>query len=240
MHIAGLDVGFAPLKRTNALAVLQNGHLTVEKLSVKERNERLAELTGLDAIAIDAPLVPPDCEPHTPRFVERLFSLGLFQKRCKPGMSHIPGTGRLLREHGAMSAQLVSNSSAKIVEAFPNAFLGVLLDDDVYLDPPKLRRGKKFDWLYDECAKRELFAELIRSAGLPEEVAIRMMNETDHDRRSALVCLVTAAFAHLREAEMVGDVAGGYFALPPRRHWAEWAESAIFDSPNEFHTKPGN
>jgi hypothetical protein len=67
-----------------------------------------------------------------------VFSRGVFQKRCKPGMSHVRGTGQLLREHGLRAAEQLLAArpfrtsmyplqrvwpDAPIVEAFPNAFL---------------------------------------------------------------------------------------------------------------------
>ena len=42
-----------------------------------------------------------------------------------------------------------------LVEAFPNAFMGVLLPSDCFDRLPKLGRGKKFEWLYDECRERK-------------------------------------------------------------------------------------
>ena len=39
-----------------------------------------------------------------------------------------------------------------IVEAFPNAFLGVLTLEAELLSAPKLKRGRRFDWLYERMA----------------------------------------------------------------------------------------
>jgi hypothetical protein len=36
-----------------------------------------------------------------------------------------------------------------IVEAFPNAFLGVLTPEVDMLSELKLKRGRRFDWLYE-------------------------------------------------------------------------------------------
>jgi hypothetical protein len=37
-----------------------------------------------------------------------------------------------------------------IVEAFPNTFLGVLMPEVELLAAPKFKRGRRFDWLYDQ------------------------------------------------------------------------------------------
>ena len=99
-----------------------------------------------------------------------LFTLGRFQRRCKPGLSHVPGTGRAFRQAGHESAWQPSKISSgrellvkfprvwgtrNLIEAFPNAFMGVLLPDGCFDRMPKLRRGQKFEWLYDECLKRK-------------------------------------------------------------------------------------
>src|SRR5947209_10617190 len=139
MHLVGVDIGFSEQRRSNGIAVLRDGRLIrAERLSVSERDAALRELRDVDAIAIDAPLLPPGTADTLPRHCERVFSVGLFQKRCKPGMSHIRGTGQRLREHGRRAAEqlLVARSfrpstqplqrvwpDAPIVEAFPNAFL---------------------------------------------------------------------------------------------------------------------
>jgi hypothetical protein len=36
------------------------------------------------------------------------------------------------------------------VEAFPNAFLGVLMPEEELALAPKSKRGRRFDWLYEQ------------------------------------------------------------------------------------------
>ena len=243
MHLVGLDIGFSERRRSNGIAVLRNGKLIrAERLSVGERDAALRELRELDAIAIDAPLLPPSTADTLPRYCERVFCLGLFQKRCKPGMSHIRGTGQLLREHGRRAAEqlLIARSfrsslqplqrvwpDAPLVEAFPNAFLGVAVPNDDYLNAIKIKRGGKFDWLYDRWIARGLFRDAVAAAQLPEEIAVRCEMERDHDVRAALVCLLTAAFAAHGTAVAVGQELDGYFFLPPADLWAPWANESI-------------
>lgn len=240
MHLIGLDIGFSERRRTNALAQLHEGKLTVEKLNVAERNERLRALSGIDMIAIDAPIVPSSSSPDVPRAVERTMSRGLFQKRCKPGHSHVRGTGRTLREHGNSAAELVRRAApsdgrriarvvpdANVVEAFPNAFLGVLVSNAAYESAPTFKRGGKFDWLYDQNLRTAAVRELAESAALPSDFIRVFIEERDHEKRAALVCLLTAALAAAELAHFVGDEHTGYFALPPIHAWQTWATSAL-------------
>jgi len=243
MHLVGVDIGFSEHRRSNGIAVCCDGKLVrAERLNVSERDAALRELRDVDMVAIDAPLLPTGTADTLPRYCERVFSLGTFQKRCKPGMSHIRGTGQLLREHGRRAAEqlLVARSfvpstqplqrvwpDAPIVEAFPNAFLGVVVPDDDYITATKIKRGGKFDWLYARWIDRGLFRSVVAAAQLPEEIAARCEGETDHDIRAALVCLLTAAFAANGTSIAVGQGVDGYFFLPPVHLWAEWAKESI-------------
>lgn len=238
MRIAGLDIGLSATSRTNALALFIDGTLTVKRMNVDERNAALRALPPLDVLAIDAPLLPPHATAATKREVEQTFSRGAFQTRCKPGFSHVPGTGQSLRAHGAEAAANAAHALRRarmtlprvlpdldVVEAFPNAFLGVLVSDDAYLSASRQKRGSKFDWLYDQCAP--LFPELLNAAGLSFEMLSRFENERDHEHRAALICLLTAAFGHNGTATVVGDPQGGYFFMPPRHLWETWALDAL-------------
>jgi predicted RNase H-like nuclease len=250
MHLIGLDVGFSAKRRTNALAELRSGEIRVVKLSVDERDAELGRLRDVDVIAIDAPLLPSGCAAETPRLVERLFSRGLFQRRCKPGASHVRGTGHLLRAHGARVATAVMEaarwestppfptivSRCGVVEAFPNAFLGVAMPDHVFTAQPKLVRGKKFDWLYDQWIALDLFSGAVMRCGLPLELTIMLHAERDHEKRAALVCLMTAAFAATGGAKAVGDERTGYFFLPDDEFWAAWSREAL-PSLSESHRR---
>jgi hypothetical protein len=243
MHLVGIDIGFSQRRRTNGIAVFRNGSLVrTERLSVTERDETLRSLDHVDCIAIDAPLLPPGTSDTFPRECERTFSRGVFQKRCKPGMSHIRGTGQTLRQHGGRAAtQLIEANAvsaptqalshllfaANIVEAFPNAFLGVALPDEDFLNAQKIKRGGKFDWLYDRWISRGLFEFIVDAAHLPDSIARRCRNETDHDLRAALVCLLTAGLFSTGNFAAIGDQTGGYFFLPPADLWATWARNEI-------------
>lgn len=241
MHLIGLDIGFSARSRTNALAEIENGELRVVKLNVEERDAELERAKDVDVIAIDAPIVPEGCALTEPRLVEQIFCRGIFQKRCKPGASHVAGTGHQLRSHGSRAAALIANAArwdsalpfptvlphSAIVEAFPNAFLGVAIPDEVYRTTPKLPRGAKFDWLYDQWIQRELFSAAVIACGLPLELNDRLVAERDHEKRAALVCLLTAAFAATGQAVVIGEAHTGYFFLPSNELWAVWSREAV-------------
>jgi predicted nuclease with RNAse H fold len=179
-HLVGLDIGWSRRRRSNGIAVLRDDDLVVERLSVDDRNEALRTLENVDVVAIDAPLLPSNADEALPRECERIFSRGDFQRRCKPGMSHVRGTGQTLRAHGGSAAQLARTGAGTIVEAFPNAFLGVVLPEEVFANV-SMGRGKKFDWLYDRWIEHRLFAVATAAARLPELVAYRCEAEKDHD-----------------------------------------------------------
>jgi len=225
MHIVGLDIGYSESKRTNAMALLRDGALTVkDPMFPSERDEMLRSLDTVDVIAIDAPIVPRGTPEDFVRTCEHVFTRGSFQRRCKPGMSHVRGTGRLFRAEGRRAADVAESVAMKVVEAFPNAFLGVVLPEDAFANPPKLRRGGKFDWLYDEWRRRGLFRRVVAAARLPEGIAIACEIESNHDRRAALVCLLTAAFAAQQSCTIVGQPDDGFF-LPRFELWEPWARS---------------
>jgi hypothetical protein len=111
------------------------------------------------------------------------------------------------------------------VEAFPNAFLGVLMPEVELALAPKLMRGRRFDWLHDQMVKsRRLESLLSRNLDLPDVVWNRLQSETNHELRAALICLLTAALAEKGTATMIGETEGGWFCLPPWSLWEHWAK----------------
>jgi predicted RNase H-like nuclease len=244
MQLIGLDVGFSAKKATSAVATLAATTISVGRATAvaNSRNKLLSDVSAAAVIAIDAPLMPTF---HTRiRSCERLFARGQFQCRCKAGFSHVTGTGLALRNAGFESAaqfdRLASTISIatrvplvhgprNIVEAFPNAFLGVCVSTDRYAEMPKLQRGQKFDWLYAEWCRAGSFRLLVEKLAsvLPELFASRCEKNHDHEERAALVCLATAASVAAGRYTAVGDPIGGYFFLPPWSLWADWARQEV-------------
>jgi hypothetical protein len=179
-------------------------------------------------------------EPSLKRQCEALLSVGNFQRRCKPGFSH-SGQGLALRHAACATAGEVSHlaggsvyvrpeqqvfSGADIVEAFPNAFLGVLLADDCFRHKP-VRRSEKFDWLYDQACGQCVFEKLLDHLNWSFECLLSTLKaEKDHEKRAALICLLTAACVAFGRAQPVGDSQGGYIWLPDKALWANWAIEA--------------
>jgi predicted nuclease with RNAse H fold len=243
MRLIGLDVGFSRSRPTSGIAYLGDEGLTVCHATANwaDRQRALGTIRDVDVTAIDAPLVPEGHTRH--REVERALSRGCFQRRCKPGASHVRGTGLELRRAGRDTAeQLASLTSERplvrdfprvwgkrnLVEAFPNAFLGVCIDDLAYRMMPKLRRGRKFDWLYDEWCRSGLFREVASFLGLDDGVLAQACKlNSHHEQRAALICLLTAASVARGKFVAVGEPDGGYIFLPPFAFWAGWAREEV-------------
>ena len=243
MNIIGLDVGFSQHRPSSGVAHLNGSRLTLHHTTSNwsDRKRILGSIDPVDVAALDAPIVP-DSE-HGQRDVERLLSFGIFQRRCKPGASHVRGTGQALRQAGRKTADQLATvtpeqplptefprarKSTNIVEAFPNAFLGVCADDSAYAVMPKLRRGKKFDWLYDAWCRDGLFPRIAAFLGIHGAGVLDACHRNDHhDERAALVCLLTAACVATGKYVAVGEKLGGYIFLPTWQLWSGWARCEV-------------
>jgi hypothetical protein len=239
LSLLGIDVGFSRRRRTTGLAWSADGQVEAIKTHSdwERRQANLPAITRFAVIAIDGPLVPAGTDERAKRQCESFFIRGLFQKRCKPGLSHC-GLGLALRRaardtgeqfrHLAASAggpHIISNLS--IIEAFPNAFIGVMLSDEAFSIGRAAQR-KKFDWLYGHALREHVFHRLMRHLQWDcDALLARLEADCDHERRAALICLLTAGCAAVGQAMVVGDEAGGYFWLPPRELWAQWALDAL-------------
>ena len=155
-------------------------------------------------------------------------TLSVLLVRCKPGLSHF-GTGLELRGATATACTQFSpflDCGGHIVEAFPNAFLAVLLPEERF-PAPKLKRGQRFDWLYDEALSAGRLESKHLKLDLSDEVWRRLRKEKNHELRAALICLLTAAFAAKGTATLIGEPTGGWFWLPPCSLWGPWAKRAL-------------
>jgi predicted nuclease with RNAse H fold len=240
INLLGIDVGFSKSRPTTGIAYsnLGNVHAVKTHTDWECRRIHIPPNVQFAVVAIDGPLVPPGSPDRLVRKCEQILARGAFQKRCKPGASHF-GTGLQLKHAALETASQVSHLTAPpmfqqtvlpgvaIIEAFPNAFLGVMLSDTSY-EAGQIARGKKFDRMYELAVKDGLFAKLMLKLewgdfGLLE----RIEAERDHERRAAYVCLLTAACAATGKAEVVGDVGSGWIWLPPSDLWAGWAREAL-------------
>ena len=158
----GIDVGFSKTRRTTGIACLEGDCLTLERVGTawESREAKIPKGFQPSIIAIDGPLPPLGADQHIRRHVESVFIRAPFHNRCRPGLSH-HGVGLELRQAStdassqfgrllALSASANHNTICRqgpIVEAFPNAFLGVLMPEVELLAAPKFKRGRRFDWL---------------------------------------------------------------------------------------------
>lgn len=241
--IAGIDVGLTLLDPTSGVCRSGPsgdvfGHTFCDYLS---RTSVLGRGRRYSVLAVDAPLLPQGILHYEARACEKTFVWGLFQRRCKPGESHVPGTGQSLRRAGAETAHTFRSDvdivelacpfpriqvPLNIVEAFPNAFLGVCLQDGSFTATPG--RGGKFDWLYDESVGQGVFHRLQSALAWPSDEFWRQSTSNDdHDERAAIVCAMTAIAVLRGQYVAVGEPLGGYFFLPPWDLWQPWAKRTL-------------
>lgn len=241
INLLGVDVGFSKTRPTTGIAWLQGQNFGASRThSDWERRSRcIPEATVFSVIAIDGPLVPPGSDEGLARHCESVFIRGAFQKRCKPGLSQ-HGYGRDLRRAASETAEQIAHLSqgnkaiekairpgTAIVEAFPNAFLGVLLPEARFATPAAGKR-KKFDWLYGHAVESGVLHSLFAALQWDNnELLAAVLAETDHEKRAAWICLLTAACAAAGIAAAIGDETGGWFWLPPLELWAPWARQAL-------------
>lgn len=236
-HVAGLDIGFSKTKATSGMAVLKEGLHMERRYGGDHACQPVLDAAPFQVIAIDGPTIPDGQDMGIKRGVERVFVSGMFATRRMPGMSHTRNTtGFQLRIEASLAADKLSGAApvtgatvfplvrkGAIVEAFPNAFLGVCLDDDTYAIMPKFKRGKKFDWLYDQWIRLQLVRKL---AGLNAAEQIWFQEQfdktDDHELRAGIICVLTALLTARGQFTAVGDDVGGWFFLPDLHNWAGW------------------
>ena len=241
-NIVGIDAGLTLTKPTSGICRTGTngfsvGHTYLDKLS----RRALSLDVHIDCLGIDAPVLPKNVLNYERRLVESLFMRGSFQTRCKPGASHVPGNGQALRRSGCDTAvQFTGETQAKgfspypriqtgqnIVEAFPNAFLGVMLDQRV-IDEVPIIRGEKTDRFFSLCNVHSAFKALEQHLDWKDAAFwAAFETATHHDDIAALVCTATAICAHSGKFVAVGDAHGGYFFLPPWPLWKSWAMAAL-------------
>ena len=254
MKLMGVDLGFSKTRETTGIACLDGDKLYLSRAGTSSESRKAQIPAGFrpDFIAIDGPLLPRGANELVRRRCEHVFIHAPFWNRCKPGLSHW-GIGLELRraaaEACAQFSQVLPGSTRSthegfvrcrgpIVEAFPNAFLGVLLPEEEFRSMPKLKRGKKFDWLYERAVETgPLKSTLSRNLELPSAVWRHLRTETDHEQRAALVCLLTAAFAAQDTAKIVGDAEGGWFWLPPLPLWQGWASEGLSSAEKKWRPR---
>ncbi len=252
--LIGIDVGLSFIEPTTGVCRTGDDSTFIVDHVYADRASRLAALgirkgdRPFDLVAIDGPLLSGLGAVHGRRTCERVFVCGPFQRRCKPGESHVRGTGQALSRAATETARQVVELTAgprpdmacpwivadkAIIEAFPNAFLGVLLPDEAFEGIPK-GRGKKFDALFEAVRSRAVLWRLLDELGWSDgRLRDALATNTQHDERAALICALTAVCAWRGRYTAVGDEEGGWFFLPSWEHWQPWARRAIESSDAE-------
>ena len=261
IHALGIDVGFAAVGRTTGLCLISiNGDsLRWECLNTfTDRERRIGALkqlvpsgTDISGVAIDGPLVPRLLLTEHFRAADSLLSRGPFQQRGKPGQTSSP-TGQKLHTHATLLANLVIElqregqltvtpathpnaiTTTRIVEAFPTAFLSVLLADDDFFSI-----GRNKSDVYWELAVQQGYINSLLQCLIPQvRLTQRLEDLKDHDHRAAFICALTALGVAKNQYVAVGDPNDGDIMLPTATHWGldsnghRWAEVALREKLN--------
>jgi hypothetical protein len=185
-NLMSVDVGFSKTRRTTGIACLEGDHLTLERVGTAWESREAIIPKGFQpsVIAIDGPLVPLGTIQTIRRHVDYIFIHAPFHNRCRPGLSHhgvglelrqasgdaCAQFGRLLAPSGLANASTICREGP-IVEAFPDAFLGVLTPEVELLAAPKFKRGHRFDWLYDQMVTSGSLQSLLSRNLVTDRVA---------------------------------------------------------------------
>ena len=119
-----------------------------------------------------------------------------------------------------------------IVEAFPDAFMAVMLSEPA-IAQITLGRGKS-DRLWKCLIKQRFPSNLIEVLSRQTHPDTSVNSITNHDHRAAFVCALTALCVAKRKYVAVGDLEDGYIILPPVEVWGResthddrWAEEVL-------------
>ena len=266
----GIDVGFSANKATTGLCLL-----TIDQNSVSwrcentwadetRREKALRALvptgTTLIGVGIDGPLARGlTWVPHY-RSAEALLTRGVFQRRGKPGQTSAP-TGQKLHKHATALAQIALNLAQvsilpashpdaihkkRIVEAFPTAFLSVLLHENSFSSSDS--RGKS-DLYWTRAIENGCLEDLLMQTLAPGRVLQEPVGSvSDHDARAALLCALVAACVARGRYVAVGDPIDGDIILPPIDLWGcasrdggePWAQATLRSNLATVRHGPGN
>jgi hypothetical protein len=110
-----------------------------------------------------------------------------------------------------------------VAEAFPTAFLGVMLRDPASV---VARRGDRSDVFFLHLAANGALSRLTTYLLPGRSLLLSLHDVTNHDDRAALVCALTALSVAAGDFSAVGD-ADGWIVLPPRLFVRSWARADL-------------
>jgi hypothetical protein len=123
----------------------------------------------------------------------------------------------------AQATHAVRINERAVVEAFPSAFLGVILPDPAAV---AARRGDRSDVFFEHLVTNGALRSLLEHLLPGRSLACQPAKVTHHDDRAALVCALTALSVGAGDFTAVGD-ADGWIILPPRRFVRSWAQADL-------------
>ncbi len=257
LTVLGVDVGWSQRRKSTGLAVISFGEGEIE-LRIRRSTAQLAELSATveellqrrcpDAVAIDGPLGPAlhPLPEGRERGCERVLMRGRLRELCSPVDWRNPLRGRPLYEAAmAIARQINELLSAgrrtgtrprriKIVEAFPDAFMAVMLPLATRKDKKGSQVGSRTSrlyktWLAGSRSAAARLLSLLTSAGATRALLHQFTQVTNKDEQSAVVCAVTALCVARGRYVTIGERATGEIVLPPLTLWQRWAIDEIHE-----------
>jgi hypothetical protein len=165
------------------------------------------------------------------RYAERLLTSGFQPRIGKPGQSSSPN-GRRLNGEATECAKIVIRRrlvtkashpenihSLAVVEAFPTAFLGVLLPDPAGL---KTRRRASSDLFYEALSSLGILDDVLRGLLPARSISFDFADFRNHDDRAAVICALSSLCVAAGNYIAIGDN-DGWIILPPFDWMASWA-----------------
>lgn len=236
----GVDVGFSATRASSAVCRLDWDAMRITWVTRRfravpaEREAAVVAVAGdarLAAAAFDGPLRAGLEVIGRYRVAERMLTRRLQSKIGKPGQASAP-VGKALNTAANECAAVVIKACQlapathavridrkAIVEAFPNAFLGVMLRDPSTVAAQRDDRSDVFfQHLTDKGTLRLLLQHLLPNRKLEQSLS----GVVNHDVRGALICALTALAVAADDYTAVGDN-DGWIILPPRRFVRSWA-----------------
>jgi hypothetical protein len=233
-------VGFSPIRRSSAACRL---NWSAEHIGWKterfravpaDQESSIATVAGsglLEAAAFDGPLRKGLDVIGSYRVADRMLTRRLGSRIGKPGQTNAP-VGKQLNAAANDLARIVLRrcqlgptrhatgiDSRAIVEAFPNSFLGVMLEDPSLVPA---RRKDRSDTFFAHLAARGTLQRLLDYLLPGRTLSLSLESVRNHDDRAALVCAMTALAVAAGDFTAVGD-SNGWIVLPPRVFVQAWA-----------------
>ena len=243
--VLGVDVGWSLKQRSSAACRLDwdrdSVRWTIRRFTANEadRRDTLLATAGsqhLLAVAFDGPLRGDLGLINSYRMAERRLSertirdaIGKLAQSNTPGGRSLNGAtndcARVLVERAAIAEATHDHAVHRLAlaEAFPNSFLGLMLDDPA---PFKGGRGKRSDRYFVALAEDGTLDRLLSHHLSGRTIAQDFASVTNHDDRAALVCAITALGVARNDYVAVGD-ADGWIILPPPAFIADWAQPLV-------------